>query len=206
MSNNNILYSGGAIGADSEWDRCANLVGHNSIHFVPPFNGGTEKYKSIFGELKVIDDAQASSAHSYVIKANKTLKRTYPTKNNYINRILQRNYYQIKDVSSVYAVGLLDSQGNVNGGTAWAIQMFLDRMDINSINSEGINMCPVYIFDQNKLKWHQANMMLNEEKTKTIIWIPIDENQVPKPSGKYAGIGSRNITSSGREAIVKLYL
>lgn len=199
----NILYSGAAVGADTEWDNCAVSAGHEAVHFVPSSNG---RYSNIRGDLRVIDDGKASLAHQYVMKANKSLKRTYPTKNTYTNRLLQRNYYQINEVNTLYAVGTFNSNSEVDGGTAWAIQMFLDRINIDS--NRTISMCPVYFYHLDKNIWYQAYLTLlmnNNNLKRSLGWFAIEKNNVPRPSGKYAGIGSRNITEEGRLAIADLY-
>jgi hypothetical protein len=86
-------------------------------------------------------------------------------------------------------VAKLDSKGRLDGGTAWAFQMFIDR-------HEGA-ACPAYVFDQSQDTW------LTWDGTR---WIGIAVDDVPMPTGVWAGIGcrKRNLMQNGKNAIRRL--
>lgn len=174
----NICVSGGAIGADQQWGMTAGYLGHTVFHF--SFAEHRANVPKI--ELVVLSEAMLREADPYVQKANQALKRKFPTKNDFVNNLLRRNWYQVRDTQAVYAVASLKKSGEVSGGTAWAVQMFIDRFDGGA--------CPVYLFDQISEKWHTWN---------GTEWIVIDV--VPRPEGVWTGIGSRELLPSGKAAI-----
>ena len=172
----NICLSGGAIGADLQWGMCAGTLGHSVIHW--GFKG--HKSDAPNQEIVLLTEEQLEIADEYCIKANRTLKRHYPPKSPFVRNLLRRDYYQVAWNDSVYAISTL-VDGMAQGGTAWAVQMFLD-----SHNNEP---CPCYVFCQEQCHWFewQGN------------WVPIYEP--PIPSGIYAGIGSRDLLFNGKLAI-----
>lgn len=183
----NICYSGGAEGADTLFGKLAEEAGHFVIHY--SFAG----HKNRVGNVKILDDAALRVADPYLKQANKVLKRTFPTKSEHTNNLLRRNFWQIFETDCVYAVAGIDPNGNVYGGTAWAVTMaiLLNR--------------PVYVFDQEKGVWFIDSSFQNS----VIHWETLEEAtsaKTPrKPSGSYTGIGSRNLNAKGIQAIERLY-
>ena len=101
--------------------------------------------------------------------------------------LLRRNWYQVESADSCYAVikSLKDKTlAGVDGGTSWATAMFVNKFD----NKE----CSCYVFDQDDAQWYKWK----EE------WVPIYEP--PKPTGVWAGIGTKDINSIGKLAITVL--
>lgn len=138
-------------------------------------------------DFHILTDTELEYSRKYLVWANKTLNRNVPKFELNTYKLLARNYYQIRDSNMVYAVSALINN-KVDGGSAWAVQMF--------INS---NMDPkVYLFDQNGRGW------LSYEKD-TDSWISIEKP--PRPHGRYTGIGNRieKLQDSGKEAIIGLY-
>lgn len=172
-----VCYSGGAQGADLFWGKVAAEFGHEVKHFV------FSKHRHRSDDAIVLTDDLLKEADEYLIEANKTLKRSYPTKNDYVNNLLRRNYYQIKDSDSVYAVSEI-KDNMVQGGTAWAVQMFLDS---------GKSDC--YVYDQEQQEWFYY-----EDGN----WVLLHGNP-PTPSGNYAGIGTRKLNTHGENAIFNVF-
>lgn len=173
-----ICLSGGAKGADQQWGMTAGHAGHTVFHFsfpghrphVPP------------SEVVVLTEAQLGEADPHLHRANLTLQRHFPPKSPFAANLLRRNWYQVRDAQAVYAVATLDKDGGVSGGTAWAVQMFLDR-------HEG-RACAAYLFDQASGRWHVWG---------DAGWTVVDT--VPEPDGVWAGIGSRDLLDNGKAAI-----
>lgn len=188
IKSTNILLSGGAKGADTEFGKCASKAKHQVVHWT--FDGHkatprTNLYKLTTDHLQSVD--------SYVIRASKSLKRNFPSKSEHTNNLLRRNYYQVKWSESVYAISSFTQDSSllkVNGGTAWACQMYVDRF---LYDQEPFELCKLYLFDQGSNKWYQWRR----------IWGEIDIP--PTPFGVYAGIGTRDITNAGIAAIKSLY-
>lgn len=181
----NICYSGGAVGADQVFGECAAKAGHKVVHFT--FDG----HKSaVVGHF--LTNEELRTADFELKEANKMLRRTFPTKNEYVNNLLRRNYFQIRNASKIYAVTSLDDRGIPYGGTAWAVVMGILGQKINE----------VYVFDQADNNWYQycgyAAYKDGFEWNKKSM-------DVPRPLGHYAGIGTRELTDNGRKAIEDLY-
>lgn len=188
LTSANILLSGGANGADTEFGKCATKAKHDVVHW--SFDG--HKIKSKVNVYQLTTE-HLLAADPYLIRANKGLIRSFPTKTDHTNNLLRRNYYQVKWSESVYAVSKFtddNSMMKVAGGTAWAMQVYADRF---LYDQEPWNLCKMYMFDQMSNKWYQWLK----------IWRPI--NKPPSPSMVYAGIGTRDLTEQGLEAIKQLY-
>ncbi len=153
------MYSGAAAGADKAWAEAARKQGHKVKEFIAGQAGP---------EVDV-----------FLNKANETLKRNFNGQ-----PLLRRNYLQVKDSDMVLAVSeLLPGNKIVKGGTAWAVQMGIDK---------GI---PVEVFNQKDNTWYKWNGK-EFEKQKS--------NYVPTPTPNYTGIGTRGLSKQGKAAIDKV--
>ncbi len=177
----NLCLSGGAKGADVQWGMCAGMAGHHVIHW--SFAG----HKSLAPEVETVrlTQEQLDMANDAIKVAAPSLKK-YPPKDKFVKSLIQRNFYQITESSSVYAVSTIQDD-LVQGGTAWAVQMFLDRTDIET------HAC--YVFDQNTSSWFSWS-------DETQYWTAIEKP--PTPQGIWAGIGTRDLTTEGKNAIREL--
>lgn len=179
----NILLSGGARGADSVFAVEAHLANHKIWHM--SFEGHRI---SVVGEVFKLSQAALNEADPYVEAAGKVLDRWMPN-NDFVMNLLRRNYYQIQDTNRVYAVAPIDDEGMVMGGTAWAVQMAINR-----------GVPDIYVFDLIEKHWLKScHAEFTSAHWEHIIGLP------PKPHGIYTGIGSREITAKGRAAIRELY-
>jgi hypothetical protein len=172
----NWCLSGGADGADLMWGQAAKLAGHGLIHF--SFDGAHSV--AMKADVVRLSPAMLAAADPFCVQANATLHRQYPPRSKYVRRLLQRNWYQVESSESLYAISRI-ANGQVAGGTAWAVEMFLN------INKRAA--CPAYVFDQEDCRWYQWNGA----------WETIYEP--PRPRGIWTGIGSRKINVLGRLAI-----
>ncbi len=180
MENANICLSGGAIGADVEWGLYAGLAGHQVVHW----SFARHRTKAPADQITVLSQEQLEIADPYLEQANRYLQRKWPIRNYTVSNLLRRNYYQVRWTDAVYAVSHLDMCGQVDGGTAWATTMFAN------IHPDR----PMYLFDQKVKAWY--------------IWVdgwkPMTELPT-RPSGTWAGIGSRKLLDTGREAIREMF-
>lgn len=164
-----VNHSGGAVGSDSYWGEVGARYGIPSNHYYygkKTPNGNVALTKEQFEEGK-----------EKVLKANQTLNRQ-PDK--YMD-LLARNWMQVKNADSVFAIGKITQQGFVDGGTGWAVQMAIDANK------------PVYVFDQDRNSWFRDNGAQ---------WLPID---TPTLTPNFAGIGTRDLKDSGKQAIEQVY-
>lgn len=174
-----ICLSGGAEGADVQWGMCAGMAGHQVIHWT------FRRHRSEAPPSEIVELPRdlLLAADPFVERANLTLKRHFPTNSDFVNSLLRRNWYQVRDADAVYAVSDI-SKGQVSGGTAWATQMFIDR-------HEG-QPCRAYVFCQKTDRWYAWEGH----------WKEIDTP--PVPDGIWAGVGSRKLLDNGKAAIRSL--
>lgn len=171
-----VLHSGGAIGADITWEIIGRRFGLKEFnhYFI-------EGYKTTKGNASIsMTDELQKVIDADLIKANKSLKRSYPTRNAYVNNLLRRNWFQVARSNSVFAISRIEN-GLVSGGTGWAVQMAIDK---------GID---VFCFCQLVKKWH---------KYTNGFWIV---TETPTLTENFAGIGTREIDESGIKAIEDVY-
>jgi len=170
------IHSGMADGADTAWAEAADAIGIKTIghSFKDHRVSGTRPALEVRNELT---EEQLKVADSYLTKAAKSLGRPFNPKSDYVN-LLRRNYYQLKDAEAVIAVSrILPGGTKVDGGTGWATQMGIDK---------GV---PVYVFDQAKKSWFKW------DGSKFV------DSDLPPKFKEFAGVGTRTLNPSGRQAI-----
>lgn len=187
-ASSSICFSGGARGADHAWGLMAVDKGHDLIHFT--FQGHKPVEES---HSKKLAKFELDEAEHHVAVAAKTMKRKWPSKNEHVNDLLRRNYFQVRWAERVYAVAsfLPDDKSalKISGGTAWACQMYVDRW----YSGRDLVECELYFYDMVSGKWMQW----------WETWIDIEKP--PVPHGRYAGIGSRDLNDAGIRAIFEAY-
>lgn len=157
------MHSGGAYGADSDWTAVAEEWGmpndqrHISHYYY--------NQKTPIGNSP-ISDADYNEGVNHVITANDVLNRN-PEK--YLH-LLARNWSQVKYSNSVFAIGSIKN-GQVDGGTGWAVQMAIDAGK------------QVHVFDLQDERWYTWNF---EKRT-------FEYESTPKLTKDFAGIGTRTI-------------
>ena len=183
-----VNHSGGAKGADTEWGEAGARYGVRSMHYwygKRTSNGNSEVSEQDFNE-----------GWEKVLLANETLHRR-PDK---FKNLLSRNWMQVREAEAVFAVSSIDDGFNpvhsgghvfhpVSGGTGWACQMAIDAGK------------PLYVFDQKKEAWFSFTGNGGDDIPG---WHRLGEPPVLTRS--FAGIGSRDLTPAGRQAIGDCYL
>ncbi len=119
------MHSGGAVGADCSWVEQAALAHHKiqAFSFIGnKINGYVLSLKTSIlpfdgrpGKKIDLSEEQLAVANGFVEIANVTLKRKLPQ--GYSLKLIQRNYYQIKDVERVFAIGYFEPRSKlIKGG------------------------------------------------------------------------------------------
>lgn len=176
----NTCLSGGAYGADLHWGNLARKAGHVVIHW------SFEGHNSIApkNELIQLTKKQLSEAEASVFRAAKSLRK-HPPKSEFPCNLIYRNFYQVATADRLYAVASI--QDNiVQGGTGWAVQMFVDRYPNSTAEA--------YVYCQLADQWYE--MVVGK-------WVEAD--YVPKPYGTWAGVGTRDLTPEGLAAMNRLF-
>lgn len=170
-------HSGGCPGSDMKWENEGNKYGVKTIAY--SFGGHKQEGKN----RVILSTEELNEGFENVLIANKTVKRYPQGQARYIQNLLARNWFQVKNAEAVFAVGKFVNAKLVSGGTGWAVQMSID------------NKKPTFVFDQINNMW----FFFNYEHG--IFW-PYDI--IPKLTKNFAGVGTREINDKGIVAIEKI--
>lgn len=187
-----ICHSGGCVGADAIFGHWAAKAGHTVRHY--SFLNHRYDKSCPTDTIIQLNAFQERLGDAALTDAAKVLGRPFPTRSHYTDSLLRRNYWQIKDSTSVYAIGYIGDRGMVEGGTGWAVTMAILKGLLN-----------VYLFDQNTKVWNRFTAY--SPKYKQMEWTEFGDppGKPRRPEGEYAGIGSHDITEAGQKAIEELY-
>ena len=181
--------SGGASGADFAWCEAAQNAGFDVKILSFPGHFAVVPDGVITDSLETKQIIQADSA---LDEASRTLGRRLRTVSSYTKNLLRRDWWIIKDVDAVFAVGWIKttSEGlGVDGGTGWSCEMFWNR-------NKHRQTIPLFVYDMNDSHWYQVT---NDAK-----WKRCDTPSMVSYEN-VAMIGSRMLVSSGRRAIEDVF-
>jgi hypothetical protein len=130
--------------------------------------------------LRVLSDEELIRGDVSMEIVSKRMGRTYHSGEK-IRRVFQLIYHMVNHSYHVFAVGWIQGDDTVQGGTGWGVELakFFNR--------------PVTVFDQGRKGW---------STWQGTHWAP-DVARIP--DRPFAATGTRNLTDEGREAIRDLY-
>jgi hypothetical protein len=169
------LLSGGHKGAEAEFGSCAARWGLREVTF--SFEGHQMEWSQ---DVRVLSPEELAKGDISMEIVSQRMGRNY-TNIQQIRRVVQSLFHMVKESYQVFAVGFIQADNTVQGGTGWGVELarFFNR--------------PVSVFDQDKGQWFSWN---GSE------WIP----NVPLiPERPFAGTGTRNLSDGGRRAIQELF-
>lgn len=170
------LLSGGARGAEAEFGACAEQWGITELNFT--FEGRDPERAR--GLVALTEEELAQGAVSQVYLQSK-MHRTYPDSPQF-RRMLQTIWHQVNTASEVFAVGVIQDDGTVRGGTGWAVELARHWKK------------PVCVFDQDRGTW-----LTWDDGT----WRDAGDPTVSER--RFCGTGTRSLTDGGRKAIRDLF-
>ena len=176
-----LCLSGAAPGSDAYWGDLAWQRGDGVVHW--SFAGHSRAQCA--GEVAELTTSQLARADSALRIAADALARPWPPRSPYAASLLRRDFFQADFADALYAIAKFDRAGRMLGGTAWTVQMFLDRFTGSHV--------PAFAFDQRGGRWLER---------RGASWQPVAE--VPSPAGIWAGIGTRDLDATGMAAIQEL--
>jgi hypothetical protein len=175
---NIVCHSGGCPGADMTWETVGEAYGVKTISY--SFEGHTQYGKN----RKILTPDELVEGFEMVIRANATVKRYPQGQPTYVKNLLARNWFQVKNSEAIFAIGKFDKTAQVAGGTGWAVQMAIDEKK------------PVFVFEQPNKTWfffsYEHNMFWPHQNS-------------PKLTENFAGIGTREITDDGIQAVMDIF-
>ena len=173
-----ICLSGAARGADALWGEAAVSAGSQALHWSFPGHAARAKNTEGIGLIASLSPLTTEIASGPMSAVARVMGRRLTNKPE-IRSLLLRNWFQIAWSDSVYAVSDFKN-GNVEGGTAWAVEAFRLKKSGNA-----------WVFIQAENRWYVSSA--GEE------FVP--DPLPPVPSDIWAGIGRRDLKESGIKAI-----
>src|SRR3954464_2255335 len=172
-----ILFSGGAAGAEAEFGACAERHGIEEVNFT--FEG--HKIARHRG-VRVLNHEELQSGDVSLGYVSRLMHRRFadaPT----IRRILQTLWYQVNSGQEIYVVGAILPDDTVRGGTGWG--------------AEFAKLCnkPLYVFDQDRDGWFRWSGEAWELAT--------EGPTITHPH--FTGTGTRSLRANGKSAIDGLF-
>lgn len=171
-----ILFSGGAVGAETYFGEIAEKYGIEEVNF--SFEGReTGRTRGI----RILNHEELKQGDVSMTYVSTLLHRTYPD-TNFIRKVLQTIWFQVNSSQEIFVIGNIMPDNTVKGGTGWG--------------AEFAKICnkALYVFDQDKNSWFKWNK---------IEWV---ETAAPTISNiHFAGTGTRFLNENGKKAIEELY-
>jgi hypothetical protein len=137
-----VCYSGGAIGSDQFWESIGRKYGIHTIVYQ------LHRDSSPYYETRIPTPADFEEARPHVMAARDALHRHFPTRSEYADHLILRDWCQIRNSDGVFAIGrITPDQAHVEGGTGWGVEMAIARA------------IPVWVFDYRRaaVGWYQYN-------------------------------------------------
>ena len=186
MNYNN--YSGGAKGSDIAWEIVGKKYGVKTTSF------SFKEHNSLSSNRMILSDEELLEGWERVLVSAKKMNRYIENTSPYVRKLLSRNWFQVKNSDAIFAIGTIvypnkkgSKQTNktnipvVDGGTGYAVHM---AMEVGKL---------IFVFEQNLNKWF---------KWENDNFIEIEEPILTK---NFAGIGTRELTDNGINAIKSIY-
>ena len=177
-----LCYSGGAIGSDTEFTNAALVAGHRVINY--SFSGHDTLVPK--NTRRLLSENELLEGEEMIKNAAKYLRKNWSEYGGKPRKLIQRNFWQIKNADSVYAIADIKKDGRVSGGTGWAVTMAIIR-----------GVPDIYVYSSGAwFRWFGTTDPIKGHWGKIV---------PSKPEGEYTGIGSRDIDENEIKAIWELY-
>lgn len=172
------LVSGGSRGAEAEFGACAERWGMREVNY--SFDGHRMRVRQ--RGVVILSDPELNRGDFSLLYASKRLNRQL-TDIPLVRNVLKTIWHQITYASQVFAVGIIQDDSTVRGGTGWGVE--LSRLWKK----------PLFVFDQGRRSWFQWSGRGWEMTQPPVI-----------TSESFAGVGTQSLTEEGQRAIYELFL
>ncbi|MDY0041606.1 MAG: hypothetical protein RBS57_14935 [Desulforhabdus sp.] len=169
------LYSGGLRGAEAEFGTQAELWGVGEVNF--SYDGhDTSRSRG----LVVLGPEEMKRGDISMEIVSMRMNRTYSSVET-IRKVMQLIFHMVNNGFQVFAIGWIQADKTVKGGTGWAVEL-----------AKLFNR-PLSVFDQDRNAWFswQENA-----------WV---ENEPAIEYKTFVGTGTRHLSEAGKQAIAELY-
>ena len=186
--NKDVLLGSGPSEIAGFFATDASKNNHTVVYMIPR-NDSTEVEPNIFK----LSDNQLNGANIYLERANKNIRREWPTADTILNNHLRRDYYLVQWCQRIYSFGNFVEDSSLlklAGDLAWSAQMYVDRF---IFDQEPLDQCELYMYDLKSQSWFMWNTT----------WYPII--RAPTPFGTYAVLGNNMLNKPAAQAIDNLW-
>jgi archaellum biogenesis ATPase FlaH len=172
------LISGGSRGTEAEFGACAELWGMSEVNYSFEGHRILERQRGVV----VLTEQELNQGEFSLVYASKRLHRQL-TDIPLVRNVLRTIWHQITNANQVFAVGVIQDDNTVRGGTGWGVEL------------ARLWKKPLCVFDQQRRSWFR--------------WSGTGWEMIAPPyiqSEAFAGVGTQSLLDEGREAIYDLYL
>lgn len=172
------MYSGAAIGSDTEWKNIGKEFGlvQNTDYTVSHMDA----VNKVESHRKEVEDA-----YQKVMDRLSSIGRKPMSGSSYSGKLVRRDYLQAKAADAIFAICDFEPNNTfVKGGTAYAVEYAKDMKK------------PIHVFIQSEKQWYIWDYQ-------NVKFVP---ESTPVLTNKFAGIGTRHITEDGKQAIRNVYI
>ncbi len=171
-----VLFSGAANGAESEFGAAAERRGIDEVNFT--FEGHKDARNR---GIRVLTHEELKHGDVSLAYVSNLMHRRY-SDTRLFKKVLQSIWHQVNSGQEIYVIGKILDDGTVKGGTGWG--------------AEFAKLCnkPLYVFDQNRDAWFEWNSERWADHAGPVITHP-----------HFAGTGTRFLEDNGRNAIEELF-
>ena len=169
------LYSGGHRGTEAEFGRQAEKFGLGEVNY--SFDGHQPAREK---GLIILSPEELKKGDISMEIVSMRMHRKYSQMNK-IRKVFQSIFHMVNSGLQVFAVGWIQPDDTVKGGTGWAVELgkLFNR--------------PLSVFDQDRNQWFAW---------KDNSWV----QELPKVEhATFVGTGTRNLTEPGQQAIKDLF-
>jgi len=185
-----INHSGGARGSDIAWETTGKQYGVDTIAY------SFDDHRCLSPSRKILSDDELMEGWEKVLVVSNNMSRQLFGSSRYVRKLLSRNWFQVKNSESIFAIGNIIKPGEkgnryenkskievVDGGTGYSVEL-----------AKTFTENPIFVFDQDK----DMLFKYEDDGFKEISYIP-------KLTPNFAGIGTRELNSNGINFITKVY-
>lgn len=170
------LLSGGAAGAEAEFGACAERWGVTELNFT--FEGRKVERTRGLVSLGPTELKQGDVSSAYLAAH---MHRQYPD-TPLFRKVLQSIWHQVNSAGEVFAVGVIQKDNTVKGGTGWAAELAKHWEK------------PLFVYDQERRGWY---------RWQSGSWTAVEAPTITRT--RFAGCGTRFLSDDGRAAIAALF-
>ena len=170
-----IFYGGGHRGTEAEFGRQAEKFGIREVNY--SFEGHRPARET---GLIILSPEELKKGDISMEIVSIRMNRKY-SQSNKIRKVIQSIFHMVNSGLQVFAVGWIQPDDTVKGGTGWAVELgkLFNR--------------PLSVFDQDRNQWFSW---------KDNSWV----EDLPKVAHTtFVGTGTRNLTDAGQQAIEDLF-